>query len=243
MKLSSNWATLVAAAMVVGFGATPVQAQGPAATPAVAGAPRIAVLDLNYIFKSHERFKAAKDDLQHDVVQAEEELKQKRDEIRRMAEQLEQYKPGSPEYKQLEATLAGRQAQISADVQLKKKEFMQQEAKIYFQAYQEVLDEVRYYASRQQISMVLRINDEAVDPNDPQAVLDELKKSVLFHDANINITAVILDAVNRRGATPQQVGARGAAPPQRGAPGPAAPANAAPRTARPPQAPGQPVPR
>lgn len=236
------WATLAVAASFT----SPARAQNappPGGAPAAAPAgQRIAVIDLNYLFKNHARFNAAKEDMKHDVEQAEEQLKAQREEIRRLVDQLQQFKPGSPEYKQLETQIATRQAQISADVQIRKKEFMEQEAKIYFQAYQEILDEVRYFASRNAISMVIKVNDEPVDPNDPNAVLEELKKPVLFSDASVNITQTILAAVNGRQAgggaaparTPQRVG---------GAPAPGGPAATVPRTGATPRQPNQPVPR
>ncbi len=238
MKYSSFAVTLVIAALAV------VVIPGMAWTQAPAQPPqRIAVIDLKYLLDHHARFKAAQEDMKHDVEQAEEQLKAQREEIRKLVDQLQQYKPGTPEYKQLEATIAGRQAQISADVQIRKKEFMEQEAKIYFQAYQEVLDEVKYYASRAGISLVIKVNEEPVDPNDSQGVLRELEKPVLFSDNTVNITAVILEAVNRR------QGGAGAPPAGRPAPQavggrPAPPAGGAvPRTTTAPRGPGQPPPR
>lgn len=183
------------------------QAQPPAAAaqPRAASGPQIAVVDLNKIFKEHAKFLSMKDDMKRDVDQAESEVKAMRDEIQKLAQVLEERKPGSPDYKELESQLASRQAQLQAKVQLLKKDFMMQEAKIYHQIYREVNDEIRSYADRMGITLVLRISDEQIDDNDPQAVLEELKKSVVHHHPTVNITPVILQAINRRyGAAPQQ---------------------------------------
>lgn len=211
------------------------------AQPAAAGAPRAAsgpsvvVVDLNKIFKEHAKFQSMKEDMKRDVDQAENEVKLMRDEIQKLAQQLEDRKPGSPDYKEIESQLASRQAQLQAKVQLLKKDFMLQEAKIYHQIYREVNDEIRSYADRMGISMVLRISDDPIDENDPQAVLEELKKSVVHHHPSVNITPVILGAINRRyGAAQPQTGA---VQPPAGRPGnppavgtrPAAPAGPRPR--------------
>lgn len=210
-----------------------------AAAPRAASGPAVAVVDLNKIFKDHAKFQSMKEDMKRDVDQAENEVKLMRDEIQKLAQQLEDRKPGSPDYKELESQLASRQAQLQAKVQLLKKDFMLQEAKIYHQIYREVNDEIRSYADRMGISMVLRISDDPIDENDPQAVLEELKKSVVHHHPSVNITPVILSVINRRyGAAPQaqappagppqQPGARPANPPAVGT-RPAPPAGARPR--------------
>ncbi len=215
------------------------QAQPGAAAPRAAAAPSVAVVDLNKIFKEHAKFQSMKEDMKRDVDQAENEVKLMRDEIQKLAQQLEDRKPGSPDYKELESQLASRQAQLQAKVQLLKKDFMLQEAKIYHQIYREVNDEIRSYADRMGITMVLRISDDPIDENDPQAVLEELKKSVVHHHPSVNITPVILSVINRRyGAAPAQP--QQANGPQQPAGRPAA---NPPAVGTRPAAPGQPRPR
>lgn len=67
-----------------------------------------AVLDVGYVFKNHIRFKGAMDKMKDEVMAAENGLKAERDRITTMMEQLKGYNVGTPEYKKLEAEVAGR---------------------------------------------------------------------------------------------------------------------------------------
>jgi len=168
----------------------------------------IAIIDLAYIFKNYPRFQAMKDDMKRDVDRVENELKSMRDEIEKLGTRLNEYPKGTPEYKELETHLANRQAELNVKVQLQKKDFLQREAKIYFNVYQEVMDEVKYYAERNHITLVLRFNGDEIDTNDPQDVLKELNKAVVYYNKAIDITPIIRDELLRR----QPAAPRGPAP-------------------------------
>jgi Skp family chaperone for outer membrane proteins len=77
-----------------------------------------------------------------------------------------------------------------------RKEFLEREAKVYYQTYLEVVDAVKYYAKRQNIGLVLRFNGEPVDPNRRDDVLREINKPVVVQD-QIDITPDVLALLNR----------------------------------------------
>ena len=77
-----------------------------------------------------------------------------------------------------------------------RKEFLEREAKVYYQTYLEVVDAVKYYAKRQNIGLVLRFNGEPVDPNRRDDVLREINKPVVVQD-QIDITPDVLALINR----------------------------------------------
>ena len=77
-----------------------------------------------------------------------------------------------------------------------RKEFLEREAKVYYQTYLEVVDAVKYYAKRQNIGLVLRFNGEPVDPNRRDDVLREINKPVVVQD-QIDITPDMLALLNR----------------------------------------------
>ena len=87
-----------------------------------------------------------------------------------------------------------------ADFNLKmgklRKDFLEREAKVYYQTYLEVVDAVKYYAKRQNIGLVLRFNGEPVDPNRRDDVLREINKPVVVQD-QIDITPDVLALLNR----------------------------------------------
>ena len=77
-----------------------------------------------------------------------------------------------------------------------RKDFLEREAKVYYQTYLEVVDAVKYYAKRQNIGLVLRFNGEPVDPNRREDVLREINKPVVVQD-QIDITPDVLALLNR----------------------------------------------
>jgi len=199
---------------LVGFYAsreTAAQQPGRTARRPQHGGPAIALLDVSYVFKNHTRFKAMMADMKADVQRAEARVRSERDAIRKLAERLKDFRKGTPDYKALEEELVKRQADLAAGVQLEKKEFLQREAKIYYNVYQEVLQEVDYYAAANGIAMVLRFNGNPVDQEKPEDVLRHINKPVIWYAKNYDITPVVLGRINDRAFNPSSTAPHGPA--------------------------------
>lgn len=166
------------------------QARGPAVPP------QMAIIDLAYIFENHTRFKQQSDELRRDVEAAEAELKSNKAQLQKMAENLEQFNRTSPEYRSLEEDITRRTAELQVQVGTQKRNFYEQEAKIYYSTYKEVMDQVRYYAEKHNILLVMRFQGDPYNENDPQGLQKELNKAILYHNSMIDITPIILEAVN-----------------------------------------------
>lgn len=171
-------------------------------------APQVAIIDLAYIFNNHTRFKMMSDELRREVEAAEQELKNNKAYLQKMADKLEGFQKSSDEYRQTEEDIAKRSAELSVQVQLQKKEFFEKEAKIYYTVYQEIMEQVKYHADKHGIVLVMRFNGDPLDENDPQGIQKELNKAVLYYNQAIDITPIILDAVN-----PPRTGPRPTTPP------------------------------
>ncbi len=203
MKNFQRRAVLVAVVLSAVLAQSPAVAQHPTRTAVrpTRGAPIVALIDVSRIFKSHSRFKAMMDGMKADVARAETQVKSERDAIRKRAEEASSYRKGTPDYKAIEEEVTKRQADLSVRVQLQKKEFLEREAKIYHNVYQEILQEVDYYCASNGITMVLRFNGEQVDANRPEDVLRNINKPVVWHNRNLDITQVVIDNLNRRTST------------------------------------------
>jgi Skp family chaperone for outer membrane proteins len=158
----------------------------------------IALLDVSKIFKNHRRFTQMMADMKTDVQGAEEAVKKERDSIARLVEQLKSLRSGTDDYKRLEQEIATRQADLNVQLQLKRKEFMLNEAKIYNAVYQELEQEVRYYASNAGISIVFRYNGDPVDSENPEDVLRNINKPVVCFAPGMDITDIILQRLEAR---------------------------------------------
>jgi Skp family chaperone for outer membrane proteins len=182
----------------------PMQAQ-PAVGP-VAGQPlpgtRIALIDVNKIFQNHLRFKAAMEQMKQDVATAEKQMKDQRDVITRAGEDLQRLAKGSPDYKAAEEDLTRRQTELTLQVQRQKNDFVQREAQIYNNVYQEILARTDYFCRQTGIDMVLRFNGEKVDINQPNSVLSFINRPVVWYSTDLDITGPVLQELNRSPAPP-----------------------------------------
>lgn len=168
------------------------QPRGPAAQPG----SQVAIVDLTYIFANHVRFKALVEDMRHDVEAAEADLKSAKEALEKSAEKIDEYNRNSPEAKALEEELAKRQADLQVQVNIQKRNFMEQEAKIYLSIYREVIDHVKFHAERNGISLVLRFNGEPLEGEDLQGVMQYINRQVVHYNRAIDITPIVLDACN-----------------------------------------------
>ena len=177
-----------------------------AGVPGAATQPGPAVmLDISYIFKNHVRFKGMMSDMKADVGRVQAQLKEEGKTIRNLGERLKELRAGTADYKSLEEEGAKRAADLQVQMTLSRKEFLQQEAKIYYTVYKEILQEVEYYATSNNIGMVFRFNGDPVEMGRPDDVLRDINKSVVYFSKNLDITPVILERLNSRGGAPDNL--------------------------------------
>ncbi len=181
-----------ALAMVVLSGGATAHAQQP-------GSLDVALIDLAYIFKNHNHFQSLKAGLQKDFDLAQVDFQTRRARIQQIAKQLEGFKPGSPERKQTERKLAQEQSNMQVEATLLKKQFIERDAKNFYDVYKQVVDEVGAYCKQRRIRLVFQFNGEPLDNNDPQSVPLQLTRKVVYYDKALDITPYILSQLNRNG--------------------------------------------
>ena len=195
-----------AAAAVLTLGVESSQAQNPAGANATKHG--VAVVDISYIFKKHDRFKTTMEQMKKEMETIETELKTDREKIAGQEQARNQFNVGSAEYKKADEDIARQMAEFNLKMGKLRKEFLEREAKVYYQTYLEVVDTVKYYAKRQGIGLVLRFNGEPVDPNRRDDVLREINKPVVVQD-QIDITPDVLMLINREQSGGQPAGQTG----------------------------------
>ena len=213
MKKSHRWAVLAVAVLSWCCLSSLAVAQG---TVRSSAAPKIALLDVSYIFENHARFKAQREDMMAVVKSAENQVQQEREAINKLIEQLQQLNKGTRDYQQMEEMVAKRQADLAVKVRLRKNDFVQQEAKIYYNVYQEIWQATDDYCKRAGIDMVLRFNGDPVDINNPQVILSHINKPVIWYNKQLDITPLVLRDLN--GTATKPAAARRAVPTKPGVP-------------------------
>lgn len=207
---AATTATLTAAALFLGNASAQAPPRGGNAGPG-----NVALVDVQYIFKNHHRFKQQMEEMRKDVEAAEAQVKQKTDRIRQMAQQLDKMTKGTLEYKRLEQQITEEQTGLAIQVRKQKREFLEREAKVYHNAYKEVWQEVDYVCKSQGISLVLRFNGDPADGDNPEEVLRDINKPVVWYRQGLDITPIVLQGINRDsrgGSGPANHNARGNSP-------------------------------
>ena len=202
-------AVVVALALLVswaGPGASRADAQQPGVRPQ--GPTNVALVDVNYIFKKHARFKAQMEEMKVDVDRVQAEFKRQADAINKDAENLQNFRPGTPDYRSAEEEVVNRKAKLQGQMALQKKEFLQREAKIYFNVYQEIIQEVQYYCQANNIGLVLSFNGDPINPDNPDDVLRGINNKTVYYDKGLDITGFILKRVGAPAPAAGPVGFR-----------------------------------
>jgi Skp family chaperone for outer membrane proteins len=158
----------------------------------------VALVDVSFLFKNHPRFQHELETMKTEVEQREGELRASRDQLNTIRQEQTKFQPGSPEYKQYDQQLATKTADLQARAALLRKEFLQREASIYHRAYNEITTEIKTFCEPRGIFLVLQFSGDTIDVNDPQSVMKELNKPVVYYHGGIDITPAIKQALETR---------------------------------------------
>jgi Skp family chaperone for outer membrane proteins len=192
-------------------------AQSQPARPAPRQAPHagtsVALIDVSAVFENNTRFKAALEDMRNDIKNYEASVASDKKEAAALNEQLGNFKLGTPEYKKIEGQLVSKAATTQAGMALKRREFLDREAKIYYHAYTEVSELVKDYALRNNVTLVIAYNSNPIDNSNRQSIFSGVNRQIVFQQIN-DITPIIIQRLNR-GTPPATVGAGPQIPRQR----------------------------
>lgn len=214
-------ATLVAGPLSFMQLAAPVAAQqglppggarppvAPAAAPAPAGTS-VAVIDIAFIFKNHVRFNGQMNDMKRDIEGFDASIRGEQQAFAQKREKLVAFTPSSDQYKKAEEELAHIKSDLDIKVAVKRREFLEQEAKIYFNVYKEIEEQVAVFAQQNRIGLVLRYSGDEMKPDDRASVLQGVNRPVVYQD-RLDVTQHILARLNAGATMP--AGAAGVAPP------------------------------
>ena len=101
-------------------------------------------------------------------------------------------KAGDPGYQRLEESLVNEQAMMKGQAALKNKEFMQKEARLYFNAYHEITDDVNYFCQKNGIVLVLNFSGDSIHEENPDDVARGITNKVVYYNKSLDITGYIV---------------------------------------------------
>ncbi len=151
----------------------------------------VAVIDISHIFKNHTRFKQMMEDVNADVKAFEAQVVAEQTRVKKMGEQLKTFNPESREFKELEEQMARAAGELQLQMGLKRKDFLEREAKIYHQIYNEIVQEVAWFSQQYNIGLVIRHSADPIDPARRDSVLQGVNRMVVYQN-QLDITAQVL---------------------------------------------------
>jgi Skp family chaperone for outer membrane proteins len=169
------------------------------ASRAVGQAPsrsQIVIVDVAKVFKEHVRLKQAMDILGNEVKAYDDYLREQQQVLKKLVDERQQYKPGTPQYKELDARLTRKQSDLQVEMQLKKKTFMEREAKQFYITYTEVTEAVAKFSDANGIRLVLRFNSTPMVRDDRASVLQGVNNDVVYQ-RDLDITNIIIAELNK----------------------------------------------
>lgn len=188
MKTTLYFATLVAVLFSLGFVTQSTYGQ--------TGGTRVAVIDIPYILKSYGPFKSQRDQFKKDRDGLRRWAATETEKIRGEMSKLQQYKTGSPDYKQTEERIAEMQLRLRLDGAKREKALIEKETQAYYETYKQIERVVADFAFRNQIGLVLRFNREDIDPANNNSIMQGINRLVVFQN-RLDITDIVLEALPR----------------------------------------------
>jgi len=211
VKFSIAWAALAAGTLQLCFAASllaqgtggPAAGTGAARTPVAPVTPRpggtnVAVLDISLVFEHYPDFQTQMAELKTQVEEFEAFLKKEQGELLKERDKLQNYAAGSKEFKELEEKMTHTNTDLRLKMEHQRREFLEREARIYFDGYSQVYNVVSTLAQRNEIKLVLRFSSDSMKADDRNSVLQSVNRPVIYQQ-NLNITNLVIKAL---GGTP-----------------------------------------
>jgi outer membrane protein len=166
---------------------------------AAAAPTKVGLIDMAYVFKNYEKFKALRDDLKTEIQGSDQQAKAMATKIKNIQDQLKAFKEGSPEFLQKESELTKLGTEFEVFRKAVQRDFLRKEADIYKTVYMEVSDAVKLYAQHYKYAVILRFNREEIESSsNPDEVLQSMNRQVVYFSPRDDITDAVLKYLNQK---------------------------------------------
>lgn len=157
----------------------------------------MAVVDVAVIFKRYRAFNTEMAKIKEDIEAFDQYVKREVQVLKVMGDELALLKPGSAEHKRLEDEAATKTSDLQAQVTTKKAQLLQTEAETYFDAYEKLQNAVKIVSRKKKIGFVFRFSSDEMKREDRNSVLQGVNRAVITYPADNDITAAVLEELNR----------------------------------------------
>ncbi len=152
----------------------------------------VALLDVVRVFNENADHSSRMERIRQQAEAVKSGLEAKMEGIRTEAQQLMKMESGSPERNQKEAELEQRQTALSTEARQQEFDLLTEEARVYYQTWNRMQEVLAQVATHNKISLILRFDSAAIDPENRNDVIKGVNRSVIYHDSSFDITDMVI---------------------------------------------------
>ena len=157
---------------------------------------KVAIVDVGAIFKQHTSFAAALEALKSQADGFKAEALKAQQSLAQGAQGLKFLKPDSDDFRAKQTELAQKAAALQVEQNGLMQKLMEKEAMLHYETYQQVNELISNYCDARGIQLVLRYSNQEMDLAQPGSVMQRVNSSVVYHNANYDITQAIVGQLN-----------------------------------------------
>ncbi len=165
----------------------------------------VAVLDVAKVFKQNSVFNQRMDAIKAEAEQFKARMEAEQLKLRQDAERLNDFNPGSAEYKNLESDLEQRTAKLRTLTRQTNNDLLNREAKIYYDTYLQLQQVVSGIAEQYGITLVIRFDSAPIDPTNRGEVVKGVNRNVVYQK-NLDLTNMVIEKMKTTDTSSAGVG-------------------------------------
>ena len=155
------------------------------------GGGMVAVLDVAKVFEANTGFNQRMNAIKAEAEQFKAQMEQQQAQLQQKAEPLKEYKPGSPNFNQLQAALEQETARLRTTAQQTNTDLLNREAKIYHDTYVRLQQVVAGFAEQYNIVLVIRFDSSPIDPSNRAEVVKGVNRNVIYQK-DLDLTTMVI---------------------------------------------------
>jgi len=157
----------------------------------------VAVLDVAKVFEANQAFTDRMDAIKVEAEQFKMKMEGEQANLQQQAAPLKDYKPGSPEFNQLQGQLEQETARLRTLAQQTNTDLLNREARIYYDTYNAMQQTVTELAGQYKISLILRYDSKPIDPDNRPEVIKGVNRNVVYQN-KLDLTSMVIEQMGPR---------------------------------------------
>jgi Skp family chaperone for outer membrane proteins len=141
---------------------------------------KIALIDMEYVFKNYEKFKYLTEDLKAEAQELENGFKEKVKKLQAQAAELKDYKQDTPEYDAKYQKLQKQDTDLKFEQKQNQVKVQREVAKNNLLVYHEIHDAVEKFCKHYNYTLVLQFTRSEVNSSDPQRMMQVIQQPVVY---------------------------------------------------------------